>query len=136
MTRDNFDFIKSYNTPAYRMHFLECICHYILKNQLLTKEEIRKTYYESMAAYYSVNHINSNRYEERMEQKLVERIEAAFIDAMQRRELSNFEKDDIRREQVIQRLEFERAEEDSKKCMELNIKKFIDSLNNGEENEL
>lgn len=82
-----------------------------------------------MAAYYSVDHTNPNKIEERMEQNLVEKVEASFVETMQRRKLSDFEKDEIRREQVIQRLEFERAEEDSKKCMELNIKKFMESLN-------
>jgi len=116
------------NSSSYRMRFLEYIECGLLKNELITKEETRKLYYESMATYYSVDHSNPNEIEERWERALVEKVEAAFVEAMKRRELSELEKEEIRIKQAICVMEWERAEEDMKKVTLVNCEKLAEEL--------
>ena len=122
------EIITALNYPSHRMRFLEYIECGLLQNELITKEEKRKYYYEYMAAYYSVDHSISNKIEERLEHTLVERVEAAFMEAMKWSELSELEKEEIRIEQEIRVMEWKRAEEDMKNVTLANCEKLAEEL--------
>ena len=84
--------------------------------------------HESMATYYSVDHSNPNEIEERWERALVEKVEAAFVEAMKRRELSELEKEEIRIKQVICVMKWEMVEENMKKVTLANCEKVAEEL--------
>ena len=99
--------IKRYNSPSYRQHILNNIIYNILHDELLSHEGKRKIYYQIMAAYYSVDHTNSNYAEELEERELVKCVEAAFVEAMKQRELSDHEKEQIIRDRFIRKTRYE-----------------------------
>lgn len=102
------DQLKMFNTPSHRFQLLESILH-MLQEDLLSHEEKRKAYYEGMNAYYSVDRPNSNYAEGRWECELVKSVEAAFVDAMNNKELSEPGKEQIRKERFLAKTQFEQV---------------------------
>ena len=90
--------LQSHNYPSFRIRYLEYILHGFLLNKLYSREEIRKYYYEGMAAYYAVDHSNQNKSEAIIEANLVDEVESAFLKAVNRRELTEAEKQKIKEE--------------------------------------
>lgn len=110
--------LQSHNYPSFRIRCLEYILHGLLQNKLYSREEIRKYYYEGMAAYYSVEHSNPNKIEAIIEANLVDKVESVFLEAVNRRELSEVEKQKIREEHARYIQMFTEAEKDSKKWLD------------------
>lgn len=110
--------LKKSNYPGFRYHYLHCILDGLLQSRLLSREEIRKYYYEAMAVYYSVDHSNTNKSEAIIEANLVDKIEYAFLEAINRRELSEIEKNQIRAEHARYFQMWADAENDSKEWLE------------------
>jgi len=102
------DHLKMFNTPSYRFRLLESILH-MLSDELLSHEEKRKAYYKGMNTYYSVDHSNSNYAEDRLEYEFVKSVEAAFVDVMNKKELSEPEKAQIRKERFLAKTQFEQT---------------------------
>jgi len=116
------ELIELLKSPANRIRFLNSIIYGLLQNKLITKDEMRKEYYNFMAIYFSAQWPSSNEREDIIEANLIDRVESAFIDAINRRELSEWEKNEIRREQA-------RIAEDFKRCQIVGIdKSFVDEL--------
>ena len=116
------ELIELLKSPANRIRFLNSIIYSLLQNKLITKDEMRKEYYNFMAIYFSAQWPSSNEREDIIEANLIDRVESAFIDAINRRELSEWEKNEIRREQA-------RIAEDFKRCQIVGIdKSFVDEL--------
>ena len=101
------EYLIRYNSPSYRIRILESIVYSLLPDELMSHDDKRKVYYDCMAAYYSVDHSNPNLSEEREESKMVIYVETAFIEAMHRRELTEPEKEQIRRERFIEKGRYE-----------------------------
>lgn len=97
---------KMYNSHSYRCRLLKNIIFTLLENRILTHDEKRKQYYEFMAAYYSVDHECANCAEDRLEQNLIKLIENAFVDAMNKEELTESEKEKFMKEQYLRLLQY------------------------------
>jgi len=110
--------LQSHNYPSFRIRYLEYILHGFLLNKLYSREEIRKYYYEGMAAYYAVDHSNQNKSEAIIEANLVDEVESAFLKAVNRRELTEAEKQKIKEEHARYLQMFTEAEIASKKWLE------------------
>jgi hypothetical protein len=67
----------------------------MLNNNLLSKAKKRETYLERMAFYHSLDNLNSNKVEERMERNLVNKCEQAYTESMKRRDLTRHEIQEI-----------------------------------------
>lgn len=110
--------LQTYDYPSFRIHYLKYILHGVLQNKLYSREEIRKYYYEGMAAYYSIGHSNPNKSEAILEANLVDKVESAFLEAINRRELSETEKQKIKEEHARYLQMWTEAERDSKKWLD------------------
>lgn len=97
-SEDLVNVIKERNSPTYRQMILKNLIFYILNDDLLSHEDKRKIYYQAMSAYYSVKHVNFNSFEAHKEQELLRCVELTFTKAMERKELSEPEKNKLRRE--------------------------------------
>jgi hypothetical protein len=101
------EYLIKYNSPSYRIRILESIVCSLLPDELMSHDDKRKVYYDCMAAYYSVDHSNPNIIEERVEHNLVVAVEAAFVDAMHQRELTEPEKEHLRSERFLKKTKYE-----------------------------
>lgn len=109
--------LQSHKYPSFRIRYLEYILNGFLQHKLYSRDEIRKYYYEGMAAYYAVDHSNHNKSQAITEANLVDKVESAFFEAINRRELTEAEKQKIREEHVRYLQMFTEAENDSKKWL-------------------
>lgn len=87
-------FYEKCNFPYTRISWLKITLD-MLNNNLLSKAKKRETYLERMAFYHSLDNLNSNKVEERMERNLVNKCEQAYTESMKRRDLTRHEIQEI-----------------------------------------
>lgn len=105
-TNELREHLKLYNSPAYRQTILRSIISG-LRDELSTHEEKRKFFYKGMDAYYSVAHDCVSYADKLEEEELVKVAEATFFEEMRKEELSEPERDQIKRERFLAKTRYE-----------------------------